>query len=146
MNHPRPLNLGFVISMLLCALFWALLISHASAEPVSLTRDQVRTIERVNQEVNGRFAHFAPNGHGLCWWLAQNKRALLVARGIPAAALSDRIVLAWHRELHQLLTVDAVVDGRPWRESLDMNSPWLENDAQVRQMGYEDVDQAVARP
>lgn len=125
--------------MLLCALFWAFLISHASAEPVLLTKDQVRLIEHVNQDVNWRFAHRGANGKGLCWWLAQNKRAMLVADGIPEAALRDRIVLAWHSELHQLLTVDAVVDGKPWKRSLDMNSPWLEDDNQVRQMGYADV-------
>ena len=130
-------NLGCIAVLLLV---WIALASRVHAEPVTLTKAQTHMIERVNQDVNWRFAHFGSNGRGLCWWLAAQKRSMLVDAGIPAAALTDREVMAWGRELHIILTVDAVVDGKPWRRSLDMNSPWLEDDRQVRAMGYADVN------
>ena len=134
---------GVLLGIALSAIIWAIILVSAShADPVDLTKAQRHEVVRINQDVNWRFAHNAvlargwfgeTLGRGQCAWLADQKRVLLIAAGIPAEALSLRDVMSpWG--LHELLDVAGV-------GALDMNNDWPEDAAEERRMGYRATDQ-----
>ena len=111
----------------------------AHADPVYLTRAQADAVVRITQNVNNRTPH-SRNGHGQCVLIAELKRLALIRYGIPEGALSFRVVRTPYRwggePTHELLDIDAVVDGRVWRVAFDMNFPWPLSRREEAEIGY----------
>lgn len=122
--------------MIRLAILAALLGAPAMGQPVALTHAQQREVIAINQDVNHTMPHFI-RGYGQCVPIAEEKQRRLAAIGIPATI---RIVRAdprlYNATRHEVLDLDATIDGKPWRVSLDMNSPWPNTAEDEARMGY----------
>ena len=143
MKWSRRRSLGFILSV--CGAFWAgvvaavYLMVGAHAAPVELTHRQQSDIIRINQQQNNRTPHVNSYGHGQCVLIAELKRMAMIRYGIPADALNLRRVRSpfGGEPFHELLDIDAIVDGRPWRVSFDMNFPWPLTRREEAEIGYQ---------
>ena len=121
---------------------WLAAYSCAHAEPVFLTRAQQVDIIRINQRENDRNPHLDRRGHGQCVLIAELKQMRMIRYGVPPEALRLRVVRAPRgsaEPTHELLDIDAVVGGRPWRVAFDMNFPWPLTAREEYEVGYSPV-------
>jgi predicted transglutaminase-like cysteine proteinase len=113
----------------------------AKAQPVDLTADQIKLIERTNIHVNRALPRKRPDGTGNCVEITALKWVVLEQQGIPKRAIAAVSMPTprngrWSGERHVMLRITATYKGEPWVRFLDMNSPWLLTAKEVRAWGF----------
>lgn len=106
---------------------------HAHADPIHLSRDTYRQVEKINRDVNGSMAIRRADGVGNCVAVAERKYQALDGI-IPSHARHTVTVRSpgYAQVLHRMVMIET--DRGPIY--MDMNSPWLENAKQAQNMGY----------